>query len=514
MSVATELTRIQSAKDALKTSIRNKGVSVSDDALISAYPALVDAIETGGGDSFYETVNVIPTSFGPKNTIKSVHIPEGVTIIDAGAFEYYHELESVTLPSTLEEIGGRAFYDCPKLASPITLPSTVAIKDQSVFEKCSSLTYVNIDTFPNSYTFQNCPNIATLIIGKHCTNFGNQTFDYGIKGTITVDPENTYFSVVTGCLVSSNKNLYLGTPSATIPSGVKSIYEGAFRGLTNFTGNITIPSSVTTIESRAFNRTGITSFSTNDTMTSFNANIIGDCQNLLSVYIGKAITSFDGYDGYWPNVTSIVVNSENTTYDSRDNCNAVISTSSNQMRKGCTTTVIPSSVTSLSSHCFKECNIQSIVIPDSVTSFGDETFMASGLQSITIGTGVTQIPYRCFHSCTSLTSIDLPDNVTSIDGGSSSSNEYYGAFNSCTSLTTVTIGTGVTSIENNAFNGCTSLSSVTIKATTPPTLGGSNVFDNNASGRKIYVPAESVDAYKAASNWKKYAADIEAIPSV
>ena len=71
----------------------------------------------------------------------------------------------------------------------------------------------------------------------------------------------------------------------------------------------------------------------------------------------------------------------------------------------------------------------------------------------------------------------------------------------------MTIGDSVTSIGDYAFKDCTSLISVYCKATTPPT-GGSYMFSNNASGYKIYVPMESVEAYKSALYWDYYASSI------
>ena len=77
------------------------------------------------------------------------------------------------------------------------------------------------------------------------------------------------------------------------------------------------------------------------------------------------------------------------------------------------------------------------------------------------------------------------------------------------SLTSVTIGDSVTTIGYSAFYKCWSLTSVYCKAVTPPALSGSNVFYNNASsGRAIYVPMESVEAYKSASGWSNYASFI------
>ena len=135
-------------------------------------------------------------------------------------------------------------------------------------------------------------------------------------------------------------------------------------------------------------------------------------------------------------------------------------------------------------------------------SIGGYAFQScSGLTSVIIGSGVTSIGFQAFNDCTSLSSVTIPNTVTSI--GSST-------FNRCSGLANIEIPSSVTSIGNYAFGSCGGLSSVTVKATTPPTLGG-NAFSNNASGRKIYVPSGSVDAYKATSKWSTYASDIQAI---
>ena len=128
-------------------------------------------------------------------------------------------------------------------------------------------------------------------------------------------------------------------------------------------------------------------------------------------------------------------------------------------------------------------------------AFGDKT----SLVSITLPRQVAVIYDSAFYGCTSLSQIDLK-NITSIGSY---------AFEKCTSLTSVTIPDSVTLIGYGAFYNCSSLTSVYCYATTPPTLNGTDVFDNNAANRKIYVPAGSVEAYKSATYWSEYADAIE-----
>ena len=178
----------------------------------------------------------------------------------------------------------------------------------------------------------------------------------------------------------------------------------------------------------------------------------------------------------------------------------------NLIERDVTTINIPSGTTSIGQYTFYHWeSLTNVTIPSSVTNIGVLAFAESGLTNVTIPDSVTSIGNSAFYSCRGLTSITIGNGVTSIGNN---------AFYDCRGLTSVTIPDSVTSIGNGVFSGCRGLTSITVEAEIPPILVNANAFNNNASGRKIYVPAASVEAYKVADNWSTYAADIEAIPPI
>ena len=123
-------------------------------------------------------------------------------------------------------------------------------------------------------------------------------------------------------------------------------------------------------------------------------------------------------------------------------------------------------------------SLTSVTIPNSVTTIGEGAFVyCTSLTSITIPNSVTSIGSNAFDECFSLTSITIPNSVTTIGGG---------AFSYCTSLTSVTIPNSVTSIGVGTFRECTSLTSVTIPNSVT-SIGGS-AFSNCSSLTSITIP--------------------------
>ena len=178
------------------------------------------------------------------------------------------------------------------------------------------------------------------------------------------------------------------------------------------------------------------------------------CSELTSVTIPGSITYIsEGSFSYCNNLTSLMVESSNQHYDSRDDCNAIIKTSTNVLVAGCRNTAIPNSVTSIADGAFTGCSgLTSIAISSSVTTIGFSAFRScTGLTSVTIPSRIVRD--YAFSGCTNLTSVTILEGVSRIDTQ---------VFKDCTSLTSVTISDGVTELGGQIFQGCTSLTSVSI----------------------------------------------------
>jgi hypothetical protein len=202
--------------------------------------------------------------------------------------------------------------------------------------------------------------IQTVIIKSGVTNIGGGAFhEYTNLKSVTVPSSVTYFG---RCAFSDCSSL----SSINIPDGVQGIGLGAF-GRCNSLTAITIPSSVIFIEVNKY------------------SNPFVDCGGL----------------------TSIKVESGNSNYDSRNDCNAIIRKEDNALIAGCKNTIIPNTVSSIAPSAFSgRINMTSITIPNSVTSIGLNAFgYCSGLTSVTIEGDKFSIGDYAFQNCSKLTDI-------------------------------------------------------------------------------------------------------------
>ena len=382
-----------------------------------------------------------------------------VTIIDGYAFSYCRGLEgALILPNNLEEIGDDAFDYCG-FTGVVTIPASVEWIGYTPFYGCD-----------------------------------------GIEGFV-VDPANEDFDSRDNCnaiIKKYNDELIVGCKNSTIPDGVVSIAEDAFNRCSGLT-SITIPSSVTEIGGWSFWFTGLTSINIPASVTYIGTNPFGGCAEL----------------------TEITVESGNTVFDSRNGCNAIIRTSTNELVAGCQNTVIPDDVTRIGDNAFYYCSTLTgeLVIPENITSIGGYAFeRCTGLTgSLIIPNTVVELGESAFAYCTgfdgtltlseSLTfiggwtfeecggfkgSLVIPNLVTEI--GSSALEGCHGFEG------TLTLSKSLEYVGSFAFASCSGFTEAVILAETPPTL---DMFPFGGFGsNKLIVPCGCVSVYEN-SDWSE-----------
>ena len=431
--------------------------------------------------------------YGCNNTV----IPSSVTSIGDEAFYYCSDLTGISIPSSVTSIGSGAFWGCSGLTT-ITVDADNPVYDSrnncnaiietatnKLISGCKNTVIPSSVTRIGTYAFIGCSSLTSISIPSSVTSIGDFAF--------------------TGCS---------GLTGISIPSSVTSIGGNAFSGCSGLT-SISIPSSVTSIGNSVFyGCSGLTGISIPSSVTSIGNFAFSDCSGLTGISIPSSVTSigdhaFDDCSG----LTTITVDADNPVYDSRNNCNAIIETATNELISGCKNTVIPSSVTSIGNYAFSDCSgLTSISIPSSVTSIGNSVFYGcSGLTGISIPSSVTSIGDHAFCDCSGLTSISIPSSVTSIGswafGGCSSlttitvdvDNPVYDSRNNCNAIIetatnklisgckNTVIPSSVTSIGSSAFGGCSSLNSISIPSSV--TSIGSSAFFLCSGLTSISIPS-------------------------
>ena len=273
------------------------------------------------------------------------------------------------------------------------------------------------------------------------------------------------------CVVSQKP----GTENQDYNSGYTAGYDDGKQDLVaNIQGDyFTIPEGVTKIRSHAFQEASF-------------------AESSFAITIPSSVTSIEEYAFAGSRaLTGIVIPSS-------------VQTVSNNVFDGCTSirsaTFENSAITSIGANMFKGCSsLKEVKLPDALTSLPKGTFeRCNFLNSITIPSGVTSLGDSCFYYCESLSSIEIPSGVTSIGNS---------CFKWCSSLSSITIPSSVTSIGRACFAYVSDLTYMRFESTTPPEIIMNTELDDSLGWSTytwpIYVPCESVEAYRTA--WPYYA---------
>lgn len=244
MSIATEITRLQTAKADLKTAIEGKGVTVPSATKIDGYADLVDSIETGGGggnDNFEDLVNgslsgavtittatAIRDSVFLGSTLMTSISSNTATRIDNAAFYNCTRLQSASFPNVTSFGGNQNFHGCSLLSS-IYFPKLSADIPNYAFRNCSALVNVALQKAVsfNTGVFQGCTALQSFDVGGNGGYFGTNTFNSTALNTLVIRS--------TSVKTLGNTNAFASTPFASggtggtlyVPSALVSSYQSA-----------------------------------------------------------------------------------------------------------------------------------------------------------------------------------------------------------------------------------------------------------------------------------------------
>jgi len=415
-------------------------------------------VTTIGTSAFESCMNLqsvtLPNSITTINTdafyyctkLGSVNLPEGLTTIGLRAF-YSCNLDTIIVPSTVTSMGNKAFYNNP-IKSVTWLPAncSVGTGEDSPFynanSQVASFTFGNqVQTVP-SYICYKMSQLDTIVLPSSVSSLGQNAFMYctSLKSiNLPVTQKTLPVSFFEGCT---------SLESIELPATLTTISQDAFYGCTSLK-NVTLHEGITTINQRAFYNCKLTEITIPSTVTSIGSKAFQSNPTTSVTWLPKNCSI--GTDDSAPFYST---NSKITSFTFGD------------------------SVQTVPAYLCKNMNLlDTIVLPPSVNSLGTYAFaFCTNLRSINLPVTQKTLPVSFLEGCTSLESIELPATLTTI-----STDAFYG----CSKLANVTLHEGLTTINQRAFYNC-KLAQITIPSTV--TSIGNGAFKSNPTTSVTWLP--------------------------
>ncbi|MDY0339905.1 MAG: leucine-rich repeat protein [Coriobacteriia bacterium] len=405
-----------------------------------------------------------------------------VTAISNYAFYGCKAITGVSFPDTLLTIGQYAFgaaeasaeaYACTALSS-ITIPASVTAINRRAFGYCTGLTSVSYETTLPVVTrvdvFQGCSNVTSVSLPEGITEIPN--YAYANFGVVSVTIDDLVTTVGQGAFQNC-----AAIESMTIPENVETIGDSAFSGCTALSSlTFAAGSTLTEIGSSAFKSCCFPAITVPASVESLSAGgAFSSNEALRSVTFepGSALTGVIGdytFRGCTA-LTSVTIPAGVTALGGSrgrvfESCNALKSV---EFAAG-------NQLTTVASNCFQDCwALTSIELPDTVTSVEFGAFLwCQDLESAPLPAGVTGELRNTFMYCESLQSCVVPAGVTVLKG----------TFGGCSSLESVTFAEGsvLETITWKVFQDCSALPSITIPASVTTIDGGFILDDQYVEG--------------------------------